>query len=173
MSIYFKITDTLLDEIQQDLSRRHPFAFERVGFIACRVGKVESDGSWVMLASKYHPVEDDHYVEDYTAGATIGSGAIRKMMQLAYDEPVSIVHVHEHPHRGVPGLSYTDDREMNQLIPNFWHVRPNLPHATVVLSKDSMCGFAWEPSSKQRLPIEDFTVVGAPMRFVRREQRYE
>lgn len=166
MKIYFKITDVLLNEIRRDLARSHKFAYERVGFISCRVGKVNPDG-WVMLASKYHPVEDDHYIEDHTAGATIGSDAIRKMMQLAYDEPVSIMHVHEHAHYGLPGLSYIDKREMSQLIPNFWHVRPNLPHAAVVLSNDSICGFAWEPTSKDRIQIDDFTIVGAPMKFIR------
>lgn len=166
MSIYFKITNTLLSEIRKDLVRPHAFAFERVGFIACRVGKIGSD-SWVMLGSKYYLVEDDHYIEDYTVGAKIGSNAIRKMIQLAYDEPVSIIHIHEHPHYGVPELGSTDKREMAKLIPNFWHVRPNLPHAAIVLSKDSICGFAWEPVSKQRVVIDDFTIVDAPMKFVR------
>lgn len=167
MNIYFKITDALLSEIRQDLARPHKFAYERVGFISCRTGKTESD-DWVMLGSKYYPVEDDYYIEDHTVGAKIGSAAIRKMIQLAYDEPVGIVHIHEHSHYGVPKLGYTDKREMAQLIPNFWHVRPNLPHAAIVLSKDSICGFAWEPISNQRVVINDFTIVDAPMKFVRR-----
>jgi len=166
MNINFKITDSLLEEIVQDLARPHPFAFERVGFVACRVGNIDSEG-WVILGSEYYPVEDNHYIKDKAVGAKIGSDAIRKMMELAYNEPVSIVHIHAHDHYGVPELGRTDKREMALLIPNFWHVRPNLPHAAIVLSKDSMCGFAWEPVSKQRLAMDDFTIVGAPMKFVR------
>ncbi len=139
---------------RRDLARPHTFAYERVGFIACRVGKTEVD-RWVMLASNYYPVEDEHYVRDETVGALINSEAIRKMLQIGYNESVSIVHVHEHSHYGKPRLSHIDEREMNRLIPNFWHVRPNLPHAAVVLSKDSMCGFAWEPRLRQILPIND------------------
>lgn len=166
MKINFKITDNLLNAIREDLARPHKFAFERVGFVSCRLGKTGTDG-WIMLGSKYYPVEDNHYIEDYSAGATIGSDAIRKMMQLAYDEPVSIVHIHEHSHYGTPRLSRIDERAMNQLIPNFWHVRPNLPHAAIVISQDSMCGYVWEPVTKLRFPIADFTVIGAPMKFIR------
>src|SRR4051794_7201842 len=104
MNINFKITDALLGEVKQDLNRPHEFAYERVGFLACRVGRI-TPGGWIMIASKYYLVEDKDYIEDYSAGATIGSDAIRKMMQIAYDEPVSIVHVHEHSHYGRPMLS--------------------------------------------------------------------
>lgn len=166
MNISFKITKSLLDVIKQDLARSHDFAFERVGFIACRVGKTAQD-EWILLGSQYYPVDDEHYVQDDSVGAQIGSDAIRKVLEIAYGEAVSIVHVHEHPHRGVPRLSRVDDREMAKLIPNFWHVRPNLPHAAIVLSHDSICGFAWEPSIKQRLLIQDFTIVGQPMKFIR------
>lgn len=167
MNTYFKVTETLLAEIKHDLNRPHDFAVERVGFISCRVGRVESQ-DWIMLASKYHPVEEHHYIEGHDAGATIGSDAIRKMIQLAYDETVSIVHVHEHPHYGVPKFSkHVDEPEMNRLIPDFWHVRPNFPHGAIVLSVDSMCGFAWDPISKQRFPMNNFTVVGAPMKLIR------
>lgn len=153
MNIYFKITDDLLNEIKRDLARPHDFAYERVGFISCRVGKVNSS-DWIILASTYIPVEDGHYIEGHSAGATIGSDAIRKMLQTAYDNPVSIVHIHEHPHYGKPCLSGIDQREMNKLIPNFWHVRPDLPHAAIVISKDSICGFAWEPTTKKELRLK-------------------
>ncbi len=171
MNINFKITDTLLKEIMQDLARPHAFAFERVGFLTCRVGKIADDG-WVMLGSIYYPVEDNHYVPNDGVGAEINSDAIRKMLEIAYNESVSIVHIHKHAHRGTPELGRVDKREMAQLIPNFWNVRPKLPHAAIVVSEDSMCGFAWEPASKQRFSIGDFTVVGAPLKFIR-EQQYE
>jgi hypothetical protein len=120
-----------------------------------------------MFAAEYHPVADGDYIENETVGAQIGTDAIRKMMQKAYDEPLSVVHVHQHEHRGVPGLSGIDRREMSKLIPNFWNVRPNLPHAAIVLSLDSMCGVIWNPVTGKNSPMHDFTVVGAPMKFIR------
>ena len=166
MRTHFKIPRKLLDDIREDLARPHAFAYERVGFITCKVGKLENDG-WILLATDYHPVEDEDYVEDDSVGALIGSAAIRKMMQQAYDEPCSVVHVHSHEHSGRPGPSIVDVREMTKLIPNFWNVRRNFPHAAVVLSRDSMSGSLWDPLSKMKFEIEDFTVVGAPMQFIR------
>jgi len=166
MRTHFKIPRKLIDEIRIDLSRPHPFAYERVGFITCKVGRLDDNG-WVMLAVNYHPVEDEDYVEDDSVGAMIGSAAIRKMMQRAYDEPYSVVHVHMHEHSGRPGPSITDAREMAKLIPNFWNVRRSFPHAAVILSIDSMSGTVWDPSSKTKFMIEDLTVVGTPMQFIR------
>jgi hypothetical protein len=166
MSVFFKITETLLDHIKRDLIRRHPFTYERVGFLTCRAGVIEPEG-WVLLGADYYPVEDDDYLPDETVGALIGPTAIRKALQIAYNEPVSIVHVHLHSHRGQTHLSEIDEDETAKLIPNFWNVRPNLPHAAVVFSLDSMCGFLWDPVSKKRLLINDFTIVDAPMKFIR------
>lgn len=166
MRTHFKISQKLLEQIRTDLSRPHSFAYERVGFITCKVGTLE-EGGWVMLAVNYHPVEDEDYVEDDSVGAMIGSAAIRKMMQRAYDEPYAVVHVHMHEHRGRPSPSITDAREMSKLIPNFWNVRRKFPHAAVILSHDSMSGTVWDPSEQTKFQIEDFTVVGAPMQFIR------
>jgi hypothetical protein len=166
MRTHFKISRNLLDEIREDLARPHAFAYERVGFITCKAGKLKDDG-WVLLAGNYHPVEDEDYIEDDTVGALIGSAAIRKMMQRAYDDPYGIVHVHMHDHFGLPEPSSIDSRETSKLIPNFWNVRRHFPHAAVVLSRDSMSGTVWDPSSKTKSGIEDCTIVGQPMQFIR------
>lgn len=168
MNVVFKIADALLYEIRCDLGRRHAFAYERVGFLACRVATLDPEG-WVLLGAKYYPVADGDYLRDDSVGAMIGADAIRKALQIAYNEPFGMAHVHLHPHHGPTGFSAIDERETAKMIPDFWHVRPNLPHAAIVLSFDSLCGFAWEPNTKQRVPINDFTVVGAPMKFVRRD----
>lgn len=166
MKVFFKITHTLLSQVTQDIMRPHSFAYERVGFLACRVGRTDTN-EWILLGSSYHPVADDDYLPDETVGALIGPDAIRKALQIGYNNPVSMVHVHMHDHRGMPKLSSTDKREMAKLIPDFWKVRPNLPHAAVVFSKDSVCGYVWEPVSKSIIAIADFTVVDAPLKFIR------
>ena len=78
MRIRFKITQALLGAAKHDLLRPHPFAAERVGFLSCRVGATDSDGL-IVLAHAYHAVEDADYVDDPTAGATMGPDAIRKV----------------------------------------------------------------------------------------------
>ena len=166
MNIHFKIQREFIDSIRRDLSRPHEFAYERVGFIGCKAGRL-GNGAWIILAALYYSVADEDYVEDDSVGALIGSAAIRKMMQVAYDEPLSIFHVHMHEHRGIPRPSPVDIREMGELIPNFWHVRENLPHGAIVLSRDSLSGTIWDPSLQVKRPIDDITVVGTPMQLIR------
>lgn len=155
----------MLGRIREDLSRPHSFAYERVGFIVCKAGRLLDDG-WVLLAAEYLPVHDEDYVEDDSVGAMIGSAAIRKMMQIAYDEPYAVVHVHMHEHNGQPRPGRTDVREMAELIPNFWHVRPNLPHAALILSLDSMTGTVWEPKSQKNAQMTTARVVGFPTQLI-------
>lgn len=166
MNIAFKIRGCLLDEVRHDLERPHPFAYERVGYLGCRAGRLEPEG-WMLIAAQYYPVADEDYVPDETVAAMIGPDAIRKALQLAYIGPFSMAHVHLHPHYGTPRFSPIDDRETAKMIPDFWNVRSRLPHAALVLSFDSLCGFVWEPSSRMKVPLNDFTIVGAPMKFVR------
>ena len=155
----------MLDRIREDLIRPHAFAYERVGFIVCKVGRLVDDG-WVLLAAEYLSVDDDDYVDDDSVGAMIGSAAIRKMMQIAYDEPYAVVHVHMHEHYGRPAPSRTDVREMAELIPNFWHVRPNFPHVALILSLDSMAGTVWDPKTQKNTQIATARVVGFPMQLI-------
>lgn len=166
MKTHFKIQRSLLNRVRQDLARPHSYASERVGFIVCKVDRLDPDG-WLLLAADYFSVADEDYVDDDSVGAMIGSAAIRKMMQFAYDDPFSIVHVHMHEHEGTPYPSSTDVREMAELIPNFWHVRSNFPHAAIVLSLDSMTGTVWDPISKSKSQISDLSVVGFPMQLIR------
>jgi len=162
MTIHFKITRKLLDATRQDLDRRHAFAAERVGFISCKVGALV-DAGIVILAHAYHPVEDDDYLNDPTVGAMMGPGAIRKAMQRAYNENVSVFHVHMHDHFGAPWFSHVDLREANKFIPDFWNVRPEMPHGALVLSMDSLAGLCWLPATRQAEKISKISVVGAPL----------
>ena len=160
MKAIFRIEQGLLKQIHIDLSRQHPFAYERVGFIACRVGRI-ADG-FSILAERYIPVEDGDYEDGHDVGAMMGSAAIRKALQVAYNDRVSMVHVHRHDQRGVPRFSSVDLTEGARFIPDFWNVRPELPHGMVVLSHNAMTGMAWDPASKQRGPMHEMTVVGRP-----------
>lgn len=159
MTTTFKITRRLFAAVQTDLVRRHAFASERVGWLICRVGDA-SDGSLIVLAHEYQPVADTDYLNDPSVGAMMGPAAIRKALQVALSQRASVFHVHLHNHRGPPRLSGTDTRETAKFVPDFWNVRPELPHGAVVLSRDAACGRCWYPGRGPRA-IEEFVIVAA------------
>jgi hypothetical protein len=167
MRVAFKITRQLFRAVQADLRRPHPFAAERVGWLRCRVGN-DTAGGLIVLAHDYHPVADADYVDDPSVGAMMGSAAIRKALQLALSDNVSMFHVHLHDHRGRPGFSGTDAQESAKFVPDFWHVRPGMPHGALVFSQDSMYGRCWYPGGKI-VAIAEVTIVGAPLVRIREE----
>ena len=166
MTVHFKITRDLLEKTRYDLERPHSFAAERVGFLSCRVGKIPG-GGMILLAHACHPVRDEDYLDDPSVGAMMGPGAIRKAMEYAYNTPVGMFHVHMHGHTGIPEFSRIDLRESRKFIPDFWNVRPKMPHGTLVLSLDSLAGLCWMPDSHRIVRIEKITVVGAPLQIIR------
>ena len=110
MKLVFRLSQGLYHEIQKDLSRTHPVAAERVGFLACGIATLDR-GGLLLLADTYHPVADSHYVNDPRAGATINAEAIRAALQIAYRQKVSMFHIHRHEHYGRPQFSAIDLRE--------------------------------------------------------------
>jgi hypothetical protein len=129
MMITFKITADQLATIRNDLQRRHPFAHERVGFISCRPAMAGS--GLMILVHGYHPVADEDYLNTPNVGATMGPTAIRKALQLAYTSDLSMFHVHLHHHRGRTEFSQIDISESKRFVPDFFNVRPDLPHGAL------------------------------------------
>ncbi len=166
MKISFKISSQLLVEVVRDLRRTHDYAAERVGFLACRVGALKPRGL-VILAADFQPVADEDYLDDPTVGAMIGETAIRKSLQYALNHEVGMFHVHMHEHNGLPCLSRTDRRETANFVPDFFHVRPHMPHGAIVLSLDAAAGLCWHPRYASPFRITEFVFTGAPMRTVR------
>lgn len=164
MMALFKITGPMLDAVRRDLLRAHEFAAERVGFLSCRVGKLMPSGV-VILAHGYHPVADEDYVDDATVGAMMGPAAIRKALQLAYSQQLAMFHVHMHDHSGTPGPSRTDWRETAKFVPDFWNVRPEMPHGAVIVSRDSLSARCWYPGNREPFGITKIAVVGPRLLF--------
>lgn len=165
MNVVFRISRNLLQVVRHDLARPHRFASERVGFLACRPGALGAN-EVVILGQTFHSVADDDYVESDSVGAMMGTSAIRKALQLAYSNRLSMFHVHEHEHWGRPRFSSIDLRESAVFVPDFWHVSPLYPHGALVLSKDSVTGLCWYPGVKNPMPITEIVVVGAPMEVI-------
>ncbi|WP_194724097.1 hypothetical protein [Noviherbaspirillum malthae] len=159
MKITFKMTQGLSNEIHRDLSRPHDFAAERVGFIACGASSFGANGL-LLLGDTYHPVMDQDYVDDPRVGAMMNSNAIRSALEIAYNRNVAMFHVHRHEHSGKPRFSRIDRHENAKFVPDFFKVRPFLPHGVIVLSHDSMAGLCWLHRDKPPIEIDGFVVVG-------------
>lgn len=160
MKAILRLERALLNSIYSDLDRPHPFAKERVGFVACSMGTLK-DGH-LLLANSYHPVDDEDYEDDSRVGAMMGSSAIRKALQLAYSRPLAMFHIHRHEHRGRPEFSKVDIREGAKFVPDFFKVRPQFPHGMLVLSHNAVTGAWWNPESRETRYFDEITVVGRP-----------
>jgi hypothetical protein len=158
-----RLSKPLLDQVHSDLGRPHSYAGERVGFVTCRVGTVS--GGVLLLANGYLAVADDDYEDDPDpeVGAMMGPGAIRKALQHAYGDGSTMLHVHRHEHLCTPRFSPLDLREAAKFVPDFWKVRPNVPHGTIVLSHDSIFGLCWDPVTRKPESINQITIVGRTM----------
>lgn len=164
MRVEFKISQSLRAGILADLARRHEFAFERVGFIYCRPGTIRN--GVIILAADYAPVADADYVDDRAVGARIGSDAFRKVLQHAYHNDVSVFHVHCHDHAGAPQFSRTDTRETARFVPDFWNVRPALPHGALIFSRDSATGRCWLPKPKAVTALDRVVFAGRRLQVI-------
>jgi hypothetical protein len=152
---------SLRDAILRDLLRPHQYAAERVGFVSCRFGT--SDSGLLVLAHDFYPVLDEHYEEDPGVGARMNSAAMRAALQVALSNEVGLFHIHLHDHQGLPGPSRIDWGEWQKFVPDFWHVRPQLPHGALILSRDRLSGWCWYPRKQEPIQVERFTLVGRAM----------
>jgi len=141
MTVIFRATAAFMRDVREDLVRPHPFAAERVAFISVRASWANDD--LLLLAQGYHPVADEEYIDDDSVGAMMGQEAIRKALDIALLNPVGMFHVHMHGHKGRPGFSRTDLREQQKFVPDFFKVRPEMPHGTIILSLDRAIGRIW------------------------------
>jgi hypothetical protein len=158
----FKIRSALLTTIRVDLRRPHPFAHERVGFIAA--GLAAAHDELLILAQEYRPLRDDEYLDDPSVGAMMSAQAIRRARQWAIDNRAAIFHVHTHGGRGIPGFSGVDMRENARFIPNFVSVAPQCVHGAIVLSETTAFGQVWLDRNSPQPFIVAFSEVGMPIR---------
>ncbi len=160
MNVIFRCTDQFLREARRDLSRPHAFAAERVAFTSIRAAATQD--SLVLLAEGYHPVADQDYLHDPTVGAMMNQEAIRKSLDIALLQQAGMIHVHMHEHMGRPVFSRTDRREQLKFVPDFFKVRPQMPHGAVVVSHNMAAGLIWL-NAKTTASITEFDVTGPRM----------
>ena len=115
----------------------------------------------LLLAFRYEPIKDEHYIADDNVGARFNSDAIRFGLQLALSERSSVLHVHLHDHSGKPRFSHVDDREMSALIPCFVNVQPGNMHGALVLSRDAACARMWRGGFPTYVDADRITSIGS------------
>lgn len=164
MNVQLRMTRHIYNQIRADLSRPHPFAGERVGFLFAKHGLADGD-TILVLPANYQVIPDDQYIDDPKVGAKINSIAIRNAMQRSMDNGESVFHVHMHEHLGRPAFSRLDRRELFFLIQSFQNVSPKLPHGAMVLSYDDTAALIWLPNEEKPVSVAKITVVGYPVTF--------
>jgi hypothetical protein len=168
MTFTFRMTADFARQMREDLLRAHAYAHERVAFISARPS--ETGHGLVLLACQYHPVADDDYVPDPAVDAMMSECAVRKAMQIAWRSKCSMIHVHLHEHRGVPGFGRLDMQENGRFMPEFFNVQPLMPHAAIVLSHNAAAGLIWPKRGRGPVPFDEIAEVGLPMIISRRSQ---
>src|SRR5262245_5909994 len=111
MKITIRIPRQIYNQTMKNLIRPHPYAAERVGFIAGKLGAID-DNTALVLAAQYLDVATDQYVHDPLSGARIDTEAIRRVLQISLETGDCMFHVHLHHHRGAPGFSKMDREEI-------------------------------------------------------------
>lgn len=165
MSINIKLTGLLYGRMVRDLTRPHPFAAERVGFVLGRMGSLADEGR-LLLLTRYHVIPDDQYVDDPAVGARIGAEALTWAMRAVYHgRPTreGIFHVHLHDHAGETGMSPVDSCEIPRLMPGFRSVGRDAAHGIVILSRDHASAWVWLPGAKGPACADTVSVIGAPV----------
>jgi len=161
MKVRFKTTVALLASVRIDLRRPHPFAHERVGFIAAGLSAAGEDV--LVLARAYRPVADQDYLNDPSVGAMMGPEALRKALQWAMETGAALFHVHTHGGKGVPDFSGIDLRENPKFVPDFCKVASQAIHGAIVLSDNAARGQVWLGRDRPHTFVAQFTQVGAPI----------
>jgi hypothetical protein len=146
--------------------RPHPFAFERVGFLAATTTRLDLD-HFLILITGYCRVPDEHYIEDESVGASISGAAIRDAMQRVIDESKGQFHVHLHNHAGATGPSFTDRKGLPPVVRSLATVGPNHASGYLIFSADS----AWAEMRIPGIPLPilatRITSVGFPLLFLK------
>ena len=164
MKIVFKISAILLHIVKTDLGRSHTFAYERIGFLACK-SSYSINGVLTVYAFDYVTVPNDCYIPDNTVGVRFGKEAIQQALALAFNEGgqnVSVFHVHEHLGNNIPWFSHTDIKSAETFIPDIFNTAPKMPHGTLVLNETHGTGLVWVSKVAKPQHVDTFISVGVP-----------
>ncbi|MBK22967.1 MAG: hypothetical protein CME70_03085 [Halobacteriovorax sp.] len=143
--------ETLLLAIE-DLSREHPFAFERVGYFH---GKRE--GGLVVL-DNWLSFKDDEYLDNTMAGACIGPLGMQRLSKEAFNTKDSYFHFHLHGFQEIPEFSGIDMRSLKEVSPGLFGFSKSGPHGGIVKGRKGWCVALWSERKKDPIFLEEGSV---------------
>ncbi len=156
-----RIPAELYKKMIEDLNRPHPFAAERVGFLAASFLQSDSN-STIITITGYHTVPDEDYIDDKEVGASINTNAIRREMQEVIRTGHGCLHVHLHNHAGKPYPSITDKKSLPDVSRSFLNANPAVPCGYLILSEDNFYCALYDFEKTQPAFADQFTIVGYP-----------
>jgi hypothetical protein len=162
--IHLRIPRPLYTKVIADLRRAHPFADERVGFLAGET--VHLPDTTLVLFNSYTSVDDNFYLHDCAAGATINGSPIRAAMSRAWLEKCSIFHVHLHGHDGKTGFSEIDQTSNPRIVATMCTAAPDCAHGMIVFSNTHARALVWSPTQQFPVVAERFTIIGLPLQIL-------
>lgn len=165
MTVILRFPRQLYEHVKADLSRPHPFAGERVGFLFGRLVNAGQPFESILLCTRYHSLADERYIDDPSSGARIDSQAIRGAMQQVLDRGEGVFHIHLHSWFGKPEFSAMDGKELPRLIPSFQAVGPALAHGLVLLSENECTAAIWMPGMDRPVEPKRIVIVGYPLQI--------
>jgi hypothetical protein len=171
LNVKFRIPKALKKKINFDLSRKHNYAYERVGFVLTRTHWIDDEA--IILAYDYKSVADDDYIEDREVGARINSSAIKQALEKAYYEKCGIFHVHSHSHLEKPLESCSDIAGIRPLIESISRIDKTQLFGYIIFSENSALCQIKSPNNKSFIESSVYSEVGYPMNFVYSENRVD
>ncbi len=166
--LILRLAHPLYEQVRADLTRPHPFAAERVGFLFTKAG-TGPGGSILLFPVDYLPLQDEQYVDenDPLIGAAISGDALRSAMQRVLDTGMGALHVHMHAHhRGRPRFSPTDWHDLPDIVQSLKNANSRLIHGALLLSQDMATGVLWLPDQDVYKPlVPRVSIVGSPLRI--------
>ena len=164
INIKYRLPKAIYEQVLKDLARPHAYAAERIGFLFTRSKKL-SNGSILITAIDYVPVDESSYINDEHVGARINSDAILMGMQRARSQKCGVFHVHKHDHKGKPSMSWIDEDGIPPVVESFSHVSANQCHGIIILSKNSLLVNVLPPDETNYIQPSVISIVGYPNRY--------
>ncbi|HEX3718945.1 MAG TPA: ThiF family adenylyltransferase [Verrucomicrobiae bacterium] len=167
MKMVIKIPREIHERAKRDLRRPHRFAGERVGFFSTRCTRLGDTN--LVHCIEYDTVNDDHYVDDHTVGARIGSLAVTTAMSRSINDSVGQLHVHLHGSAGLPVPSRTDESELPPLARGLRNANGAEAHGWIILGECDAHGSVLSPVDGAITSVPPVSIVGFPTVVNRRE----
>lgn len=149
-----KFRDGLLNEVTNDLSRPHPFAFERVGYL------LGENRNGILILNEWISFDDSHYEENEDVGARVGADGMTLLIKKAFSEKKLFFHTHLHDFQDIPSFSGVDMRSLMEVTPSLFDFSGTGPHGALLIGRKSSRIIWWDEKKclKRNEQIFDYGV---------------